>query len=756
MLGTLLEALVMTVVLAAPTAAVTLAWNPRSTEGEDAVEAALRRSAFGLFWGLGFVPMFAFVWALFFDVQLTRVTTIVSALLVTVGGLVVWRWRSDQESNEAAHRLRDGFAHGLPVVLACLAVWCLYLVRYDASVYQTIGCITRTVTAVTGGDGHDVLWNNLEDQRLGNTAVLTSFVVLYGGLGHRVAFACLGLFMALGGYLLGRRALGSHRWGVVTMLVLTLNPYVLSLPVVDENLIFLGYSCLFLPLLLRANTPWLSAGAMFGMLFMIRHIAVLCAPAVLWALWRHRGSRLRAAIGAFVTYNAVAAIGYIHHTLANGSPMRLETWEQLDPVRHRFIGEYPGLLQWPFAEAIVRTPWNPFPTLLMWPTYLIDRLGLVLAAAVLVGAVSLVRRRLDEGLFWLLWLGFAYAGLSLQENWDYPNKMGIILIVFVPFAVWAAAGLKAVRERPARVGVALLLTIAALWSAMIGLGNYDAPIDERYVENYEGLRAEDPAYVDIERERITSVALWPDYSHLARPAPFSFGHLLGGLVDALRDPSAVLAGPIYGLRARDELSPDAESVEIEIDLSRRLVGSDRDWVRVATDDAAGHIEAPELRGVEGRDYNRDGSPDAVWVDLTADGPSRGEAVVLQNMHLAWSPEPVTIVLTGRGAPITGVMLLFGDLELNEERFERIPENLGLYSGLEVPLFDEITEVTREERAETITRLDGVGDRLFLRVPAGVVSITDSLNEVADRLYVWRARVDADGVELPTFIEPTHN
>ena len=45
MLGTLLEALVMTVVLAAPTAAVTLAWNPRSTEGEDAVEAA--RAALG-------------------------------------------------------------------------------------------------------------------------------------------------------------------------------------------------------------------------------------------------------------------------------------------------------------------------------------------------------------------------------------------------------------------------------------------------------------------------------------------------------------------------------------------------------------------------------------------------------------------------------------------------------------------------------------------------------------------------------------
>ena len=47
-----------------------------------------------------------------------------------------------------------------------------------------------------------------------------------------------------------------------------------------------------------------------------------------------------------------------------------------------------------------------------------------------------------------LWWILPYTALSLQENWDVPNKMGVIYILFHPFIIWVAMGLQAASVKP--------------------------------------------------------------------------------------------------------------------------------------------------------------------------------------------------------------------------------------------------------------------------------------------------------------------
>ena len=91
----------------------------------------------------------------------------------------------------------------------------------------------------------DILASNRDDQRLGNTAVISSFVVLFRGLGFRVLYAFVGICLALGGYLLGRRVFKSSRWGWFVLFALPLNPYVAKIPLLDENILTLGPSTFF-------------------------------------------------------------------------------------------------------------------------------------------------------------------------------------------------------------------------------------------------------------------------------------------------------------------------------------------------------------------------------------------------------------------------------------------------------------------------------------------------------------------------------
>jgi len=728
MIATVLVGLAATILLSIPTLAAALV-GPSSA---DELEAPLHRVAYGLCWGLGLTPFLAFSITLFARVPLSPVLVASSAAAVTLGHVAVWlaRGRKRPES------LLRGWRSSGPVLLVCALVGLVYFAKFDSLLDHPHSCINEAVVSALNIDQPnepmvDILRSHEQNQRLGTTAVVSSFAALYRGLGNRVLYGGLGLFMALGGFLLGVRLLGGRRWGWFVALVLPLNPYVFGLPFIDENLLFLSYSTLFLPLLFRARVPWATVGAMFGLVLMIRHIGVLSGPAILWATFAFSKRRLRAFLIAFAAFNLVTLVGHIHHVAAMGGLFRLENSGQF-PIPHNIIGSYPGLLQWPFADQLARTPWNPLPLFLMWPVYLVDHLGLVLFCASLMGAVALIREHSARGLFWVLWFGLSFLGLSVQENWDYTNKMGVILMLFTPLIVWSGAGLRSVARSPARAGGILAVLVVATWVGVSGLGRFDVEPDERYMEEYPFTRPESEEWVRAERERVTSVAPWPDFGLIDRPAPFFRRAKLDELLRDLADPEAAFFHtPDRGSLSGRPVAVDGSPVEIALDLSRSLFDRS-DWIGRVPPDAVGTSvdgDAALPAGLTHIDVDGDGEPDLLHVDLTL--PEAG-AVVITDLELPWTTVSGTMVMS-RGRSNTSLFHLF---------FDPWRWSHQTTPGENPDLEPLIIEGRIDVDFRTARVVSSMGMRLRVRLPAGPLAVIEELNMRVNKYLLWTATVEA--------------
>ncbi len=710
MIGSLAVLIGASLALLAPGIAWALCWRPRDQDG--APDGPLGHILLALAVGFGLVPFAASTFALFARTSLTKATVLAAVLLATLAAGFRW-WRGGRR---IPPQLRRGWREAALVLAAATLIGAVYFLKYDRSVFFAESCINRVSLQLlqVSPDQVPIIASNEEDQRLGNVAVVASIVALVERLGFRLLHGLMAFFMAAGAYLLGRRGGRHPGYGWGAMLLLTLNPYVLGLPYTDENLLVLGFSTLLLPLVLRPGVPWASAGAIFGLIVMMRHVMLLAAPALIWLLWFRASQRRAALFRSFVAFNAVTILAHVHHYLALGSIFRMES-HVLPPTPHRFVGAYRGLLQWPFADEILRTPWNPLPTFLMWPAFLADRLGLLVMAALVVGLVVLVRRHRVEGIFWLLWFAPVFLGLSVQENWDVPNKMGIILIVFVPVAVWAMEGCATLARKPLQASLILLATGGALWGGLQVISGVETRADHRYYQIREGLRPEDPTYVAAQRRQVTSAAPWPDYSTLDDPTPFWQAGKFADIGAELRDRSTLQPELPYSWHEGDAADLRAAPVTVEIELSRRWQAEPSQWIRrVKADDAA----------------------DIVHIDLTTPGPP----VVVHDLPLAATSEaPVTLVTTRGGAALTGLMLLFEDWRgegANSRKLHR-EHSLATY---------KLLGLKREDWQDhrSLRTVQAVGTRIRLRVPPGPLTIAESINVYGQRYLVWRARVQATG------------
>jgi len=674
------------------------------SEDSEHTTGQLTHVLLALGWGFGLVPYLAFCFVLFTGQPLTPWVVAVCAGLVTCIAFVVWRHRN---KGIVPASVQGSWTQSRWVILGCLFVGLFYLLKYDRSVFFLESCIHRVVmqTLQLTDNSIDILSSNRDDQRLGNTAVISSFVVLFRGLGFRVLYAFVGFCMALGGYLLGRRLFKSNRWGWFVLFALPLNPYVAKIPLLDENILTLGYCSLFLPLMFRRKTPWFHVGLLFGLAIMMRHVSILSGMAMLWAVWCYSGNRWRAFAWSFGAFTLVTLVGHIHHYAALGSILKFESYGQLNGhlFPHRLLGNHSGLMQWPLAPDVIRTPWNPFPTFLMWPVYLVGHWGVILFSAMILGVVALYKSQRREAVFWLLWFGPVFLALSLQENWDVPNKMGVIYIIFHPIVLWVTAGLWIVFKKPRRWGVALVVVSVLVSLGLLQLRSVHVPMDERYYVAWDGERVEEIDYVQSERDRVTELVFWPNYARLADSSRFFHQEKWTGLLRDLENPSIDSLQTPYAWYPGEAVDLEAEPVTIVLDFSKRLFDRDGPWLTLAP------------KGTK---------PD---IDLTQPGGAR----VLPNMRVDWTPQPVSVLVTEGQAHVTTIALIFepwihsgtGRARL-QERYER---------GLQMLMGWGPAGLSKVERVRHSTT------QLIVKVPAGPFGFAESLNNAGQNYLYWQAR-----------------
>ena len=353
-----------------------------------------------------------------------------------------------------------------------------------------------------------------EPEREGAVALAASFAHLWGFLGLRLFYATTTALCGVFGWAIARTTLPDHR--VPRLLVPALfMAFPLMADILWNDINTMSFFAAAALLYLCVRTPknaWI-IGFFFGILVAVRHIAVLCLPGVL--LFVYAGpNKTSDRLWPFVKAFALASIPWIaFHTVASGSPWAFETFTEYGKHPHRFLGlefELNAMLNYPFIERIVRTPFNPLPTFLLFPLWLLSRLGLILAALAAIGGVAVAIR---SRLLFLRWAGWVvpYALLlAVSENWLQVEKMGTVAplmpIVFLAMAFgWVALGKP--DRRIVRI-VAFVLTLGALYAAAPAVNSLNFPADERYYKEYPWLLSERPEHLEAERE-LLSVGLLP-------------------------------------------------------------------------------------------------------------------------------------------------------------------------------------------------------------------------------------------------------
>ena len=407
---------------------------------------------------------------------------------------------------------------------------CLYVISLHGIQSDPSGSLSL-FDAMTGKDMHFLIHHDAErlgglmqllfEQRLGNVPLLSPHVALHGSLGWLTATVHGALLVGYATFMM-MRAVGGRRGGALLVAAgLILCAQLLCAYYLNENLFALAMVCFLMWVALDRSgssdrEAWgalIVAGLVAGHLVGVRHTSALFLPGllagVLWVGTIKAGAddaAGRAKDARRIPW--VSALVLLLCILAAASPWLLINEAMLDsPVAHPKV--QPGTdgrvalqslwgyqfwfktLNWPIAEAWVRSPWSPFPTSLWLPLLVLRTTGLLTAAAAIFGVVELARQRAGRSAL-LLSLFFLphWLALSLLEGLDW-EQVSYVVPSLAPLAVLVGLGLQrwfGMRElwtegRSEVIKEAILITtcMCLLAAAQILLSHTRFPIDERLV-----------------------------------------------------------------------------------------------------------------------------------------------------------------------------------------------------------------------------------------------------------------------------------
>jgi len=696
----------------------------------------LERLGFGLGLGIVFVGLLTFTLSV---ATFSRYNLGYLALFAVPLDLLLLR--------ELVRRVRtDGWHRALPrptrheaLVLGLAgAIAVAFAVRY-AREFFSYSCINRDTARLLGVtigifDWAFSLFEPTETLPA-NTALIAPFPALLGFLGFRLAFAAYTGAIALLAYLTAARLTGRRWVGYVVMLFLVTTPAYLVHYVLDPNILTLFTTLLFCALVLRGGVAPAGLALAGSLMFGSQHILLpaLAAPLVRPEIDRRFALR-------YVLWLAAACLPWLaHHLLAFGSPFVTESFVEYDLQPHVFFGlefEHRGLLNWPFTDRLVRTPFTPLPAGLQMGMYHLSRMGHLAASFVIGGGVVLLVTRRRDFLILAVFAAPAALLLSIQENWMQVEKWGIPLILY-PAVVAAVAAGHAAAATPIRRRLLLTSWVGALAGTLLFstlAAGISVPADARLYAQFPNLPREQEAYLRFEEDRIGRVGLAPDYRDIAaevhhrRAWVEPFWQDLGrpGFARERTDRERSLGFMLDRLYALgvEQAQPPLE----DGDGGAAFQASAGETVLVELSLAAPLIQGDQLRTVA--------EADGAIIDLTAGGAP----APIYNITVPWTEQPQSLAVfgTGDGVPVLSLFFepgLMGDVD-------SLVENFGIEdrgTAYDVP--------PRRVR----------GDRLVFRVdPGRDLILVDNLCMEPSRIYAWRVRFVDGEARLGPALHWRHN
>ena len=369
-----------------------------------------------------------------------------------------------------------------------------------------------------GSGGENLSFWYQGHQRWGISSVLAPAFSLYGFIGLRLLWAAIFAFIPLGTYIVGRRS-GLLRGGSFSAAaVAALLPAVAG--GADQNRVVLAlviFTALLLSLRLYAPF-WI--GLVAGLVFAGEPVAILGIIALLIARRSlpHQGQQSGTNRWMLLGFVLAVIPVLLRYKLAYGSLVYHEHFSYIPPLPYSFLGidfSFSGFLNWPLNEALIRSPYNAYPNLVILPLSVLEHFGVILFSVALLGLWAMRQEARNIFRLCLLFGAPIVAFLALNENWIEKDKWEIVIMTYLPLYLAVGFGVHWLfsRKKSWHLLAGFGLTVALVLGGRALLLRVDAPADQRLFDVYAAkgipLLEEDAAYVELERYAFHELDWWP-------------------------------------------------------------------------------------------------------------------------------------------------------------------------------------------------------------------------------------------------------
>ena len=267
----------------------------------------------------------------------------------------------------------------------------------------------------------------------GNILFTSTFIPILKINCFKILYLAFNLMLLIFSYVLCKKLIGNKIVALFVSVFSVLNPYVLSVEVLDRNIMALSISAVFFYILIEHREKRFLQGLIFGILagtgLRFLPITFIIPVFIIWG----KDIDLKR-LGLFIVAFFISFTFNIPHLFFNGLNSLGETSSSIQ------------LLSLAFTKWL-RTPFVPFPNLIFYLINIVNYLGFFISGIICFGVYCAYKENKRLLFAFLTMFLLTILVLSYQRNWLEGDKYRIVISGFLPLYIFLAYGLKDISHR---------------------------------------------------------------------------------------------------------------------------------------------------------------------------------------------------------------------------------------------------------------------------------------------------------------------
>lgn len=336
----------------------------------------------------------------------------------------------------------------------------------------------------------------------GNILFTATFLTLLKINCFKIIYLVFNALLLIFSYLICRKLVKNRIIALLVSIFAVLNPYALSVEVLDRNFMSLSISVILFYVLLEHKEKRFLQGLIFGILAGtgLRFLPLVFILPI-FILWGKDNDLKRIALftaAFFITFTF-----NIPHLFFNG----LNSLGENSPSWQ--------LLFFAFTKW-VRTPFVPFPNLIFYLVNIINYFGFLISGIICFGVYSIYKENKKLFISFSIMFLLVVIVLAYQRNWLEGDKYRIVISGFLPLFIYLAFGLKAMFYRPtyAKKITPVFVSFALPVIFFLVISGIDFNQDAEFYQRKYLYQKESREYYHLAKRSLLRAGIFPNYKRL--------------------------------------------------------------------------------------------------------------------------------------------------------------------------------------------------------------------------------------------------